>query len=515
MKGKVYLVGAGPGDPALLTRRAAELLAAADLVVYDRLVDPKTLALAPRRAQRMYVGKQADEKGEGQQVIHQVLIQSARRGKTVVRLKGGDPTLFGRISEELEALKRAGIPFEVVPGVSSVWAAATAAGIPLTDRRFSSSVVIVTGHEACLPASGAHRRGRPGRKRKKNWEALAQAADTLVILMGWAALPGIVRRLRRVRPGSTPIAVLRWVSTPAQEVVISTLARIEQDLKERPEFGPPVVVIVGEVVRLASRPAIRPLRGKTVIITRPTGDQQGLARRLMDLGAACRHLPTIAIRPKPLPAAEARVLVRRLPDYHWILFTSYHGVEALARVAGSRRRRLAGLIRGKICAIGPRTAQSVRQAGLNPDLLPDEFSKEGIERTFDRIPVRGKRILIPRSNLGMGDKLAAVLRRRGARVEEVTLYETVPVRIPPRRLRQALRGSDAVTFTSASTVRVFLESLQATGLSPRKALNGTQIVAIGPATGKALEAGGIRRYRMPDRSWTLDGLVEAVVEAVR
>ena len=498
----MYLVGAGPGDPELITRKGQELLLQADVVVYDRLVAPELLTHTRTGCERIYAGKEADEKGAGQKKIHRLLIRKAKAGYKVIRLKGGDPTVFGRISEELEALKKAGIAFEVIPGVSSVWAAAAAAGIPLTDRRTSSSVAIVAGHQAADKGTLVR------------WEQLSRAVDTLVILMGWARLPEIVKKLLKVWPASTPIAVLRWVSTPAQERVISTLGRVESDLKKRPDFGPPVVAIVGEVVRLARAQEVRPLKEKTVIVTRPAGDQEGLTRRLAGLGAACRHLPTIAIRHKKIPAAQARKLVQELPRYDWILFTSHHGVESLERLARGNGKRLASLVKGKICAIGPRTAQSVRAAGLTPDLLPDEFSKEGIERTFDRIPVKGKRILIPRSNLGMGDKLAKVLCKRAALVREAVLYETLPIRIPPARIKKALREADAVTFTSASTARVFLESLSAAKLPVRSAFNGTAVVAIGPATGNELKARGVKQVVMPRRSWTIDGLVEAVVEVV-
>lgn len=500
MGGKVYLVGAGPGQADLITRRGADLLSKADVVIYDRLVDPTLLSLAPRKARRVYAGKESDEKGAGQERIQRQMVREARAGKRVVRLKGGDPTLFGRASEEMAGLRQAAVPFEVVPGVSSVWAAAAAAGIPLTDRRLSHSVAIVTGHKAA------------GRKKTVRWEALARAADTLVILMGWATLPAALKALRKARPTATPVAVFRWVATPAEEKVIGTLGNIEEKLKRRPDFGPPVVVIVGQVVGLSRKNTGGPLAGKRIIVTRPAGDHQGLVRRLTELGAECLHLPAIAIRHRTLPLEEARALAREVQAADWIVFTSHHGVEALAAALRRRKKKFAEAVKGKICAIGPRTAQSAREAGREPDLMPDEFSKEGIERIFDRIPVKGKRVLIPRSNLGMGDRLAGRLRRRGARVRETVLYETLPVKLDPRRAARALKTADAVTFTSASTARVFLEALRNVRFRRRGGLNGAAAVAIGPATARALKAGGVRRCTLPKRSWTIDGLVEAIVE---
>lgn len=519
MRGTVYLVGAGPGDPELITERGKKLLSRAGCVIYDRLVDPALLRLTRRGCERVYAGKPSDEGGRGQRRINRLMVEKVQRHPVVVRLKGGDPAVFGRMSEELEALVEAGVSFEVVPGVSSVWAAAACAGIPLTDRSSSSSVAITTGHAAA------------GKGRGVRWEALAKGADTLVILMGRAALPAIVRRLRSVRPGATPIALVRWASTPRQEVLVSTLDRVVEELARRPEFGPPVTAIVGEVVRRREEFAAaasggrlalrlqRPLEGKRILITRPAGDQEVLSGRLRELGARCEHLPTIVIRPKRLSAAERRRLLAELPTYDWLIFTSYHGVEALAklvrrRAATQRGRDDLALLEAKVCAIGPRTAEAVRRAGLKADLVPEDFSKEGIARAFRKIPVRGRRILIPRSNLGAGDWFARELRGRGARVDEAVLYETSAPEISPARVKRALQGLDAATFTSASTAESFLAALARAKMPLRRALNGTKVVAIGPSTAQALKEGGVRRVYLPKSSWTVDGLVEAVIAAI-
>ena len=499
MKGKVYLVGAGPGDPELITRRGAALLAQAGCVVYDRLVNRELLKEARPACERIYAGKGADQKGRGQRRINRLLTEKASEYPVVVRLKGGDPALFGRMSEEIETLEKAGVPYEVVPGVSSVWAAAAALGIPLTDRRFSSSVAFVTGHRAA------------GRYPWVRWNDLARGADTLVVLMGRAALSSIVRRLRAAgRPALTPVALVRWASTPRQEILVSTIGGIGAALKQRPGFGPPVVLIIGEVARLA-RISRRPLAGKSVLVTRPASDGAGLAVRLKEMGAECRVLPAIEIRPARIGARQAAQLMKNLPEYDWILFNSRHGVEALERLA---RRSLKGLVSGRICAIGPRTEAAVRAAGLRAALIPADFSIAGVRRAFRKIPVRGKKILIPRSDLAIGDALARSLRERGALVEEAPLYKTLPGKLSSIRVRRALSHLDAATFTSASTARNFLSAVRTAGLSVRKAFNGAAVVAIGPATAQELTKAGVKKVHLPEGQWTVEGLAEAVVSAV-
>ena len=497
--GKVYFVGAGPGAPDLITLRGRQLLKQADCVIYDRLVSPELLKRTKPGCEKIYVGKEPDERGHGQTRIHRLLAEKSRRYPRVVRLKGGDPTIFGRLSEEMGALSKHRIPFEIVPGVSSVWAAAAGAGIPLTDRRLSSSVVIAAGHTAAQMG------------RKVLWKELGNAADTLVVLMGRTALPRIVERLRRVRPAGEPIALIRQASTPQQEILFSTLGKVAQDLAARPEFGPPVVAIIGKVVKLARKGT---LRGRRVVLTRPREDQRELTRRLKALGAECVNLPTIAIRPHALGGRERARLLKDLPRYDWVLFNSRHGVEALDRLAKRSGRKLAELLRAKICAIGPRTRTALQAAGCKADLIPEQFSTQGIRKAFEGIPVRGRRILIPRSDRAIGDALASALRRRGARVDEVAVYKTLLRKIPAQRLRRALRRSDAITFTSASTAEGFLQAVKQARLPLRSVLNGTAIVAIGPATAAALRSAGVRQIAMPRQSWTVEGLVDTLIETI-
>lgn len=492
----VYLVGAGPSDPKLITERGRELLSRADCVIYDRLVNRALLKKVRASCETIYAGKSADSWGRTQRRINRLLIDRGNRQAVVVRLKGGDPALFGRMSEEIEVLERAGVPYEVVPGVSSVWAAATAAGIPLTDRRFSSSVAFVTGHRAA----------GTGRSASVRWKELSRGVDTLVILMGRAALSRIVRRLETAgRPATTPVALIRWASDPRQELLVSTLGKVGQELQHRPEFGPPVVMIVGEVVK--ARHAGSPLSGRKILITRAASDSAQMIRQFREKGARCVHLPMIRIRALRLKAQEKQRLVRELRRADWVLFNSHHAVESV--------KPLRGNIRGKICAIGPRTESALRKRGLTPDLVPGESSGAGVVRAFSKIPVRGRRVLIPRSNLGIGQEPAAAFRRRGADVQEIAVYETAAVSIPAARLRWALSRADAVTFTSASTARSFLDSLKRAHLPLKKAINGTPVVAIGPSTARELERGGVRRVWTPRESGSLAGLVEAVEQAIQ
>ena len=352
-----------------------------------------------------------------------------------------------------------------------------------------------------------------------------------------------------------PVAVISWATTPKQKVVVSTLENVVRDSKGVPA---PAVTIVGEVVRRRAEFWGRPLEGKKILVTRPAGDAEGFACLLEKLGAVCVHLPMIEIRPRRLAASERKGLIAALPRYDWIIFTSHHGVDGLARIAASSRGcsamrhsarpgesrlvpglrlarpsgtvparlrhgalpsdplggPLSGLIRAKVVVIGPRTLAAVQAAGLEPALVPSEFSTEGLRAVFRRVAVKGKRVLIPRSNLGVRDELARDLRRRGAVVDEPVIYETVNPEIAPAVTRKALQHIDAVAFTSASTVAGFVKAIRRAKLPMRAAVNGAQVAAIGPATAKALEAAGIRKFHLPKNGWTVDGLVDAVTESL-
>jgi uroporphyrinogen III methyltransferase/synthase len=495
--GTVYLVGAGPGDPELITRKGARLLQRADCVIYDRLLNRALLKLTKRNCETIYAGKGPTAQGEGQARINQLLIKKTRQYRCVVRLKGGDPTLFGRVTEEMEALRNAGIDYEIVPGVSSPWAAAAAVGIPLTDRQYSSSVAFVTGHQAAWK--------RPSVK----WNALAIGADTLVVLMGRAALSDIVRRLIRAgRPGKTPIALIRWASMPEQEILISRLGTIEAELKERPEFSSPVIAIIGEVVSLAERFGAKK---KKVLVTRDSNDQNGLKERLKAAGLQPVLLPMVTIKPVRKKRSEILEFTQKLPEYDWVLFNSHYGVESLDRLVRSAGQRLPRLVRGKIAAIGPRTLASVKAAGLKAQLVPAESSTDGLQKALKKFSLKRKKILIPRSNLGAGDSFARWLRQAGAQLNEWIVYETVETPVAPAALKKALKNLDAATFTSASTARGFLWSLKKAKMSPAQVASRVTMVAIGPATAAELKRGGIKQVMLPkNKEWQLDGLIDAI-----
>ena len=509
MAGTVYLVGAGPGGPDLLTLRGAELLAQADCVIYDRLVDPRILKLA-NGSERIDVGKLPGEGGRTQRAINTLLIQKAREYRVVVRLKGGDPLLFGRGTEELAALNAAKILFEIVPGISSVQAAGAYAGIPLTDRARSSSVTVVTGQEA----TGKH-------QAPVAWRALARGRDTLVILMGRERLPAIARQLRQGgRSAATPIALVRWAGRPQQSVLVATLGTIEAMLAKRTDFGPPVVAIIGEVVKLREqfqwwrRP---PLAGRRIVVTRAEGDASELVQRLETLGATCVEFPAIAVTPKRLRPQAETALAEQLSTYVWVIFTSAHGVRALAALLARQGKDARAFGPAKVCAIGPKTAAALERLGVTADLVPPEFSTTAVAAAFRKIPLQGARVLIPRSNLAVGDALAKGLRARGAMVSEVPLYETTVPHVTKAALRQRLGEEpiDVVTFASASTVRNFLVLLERGGFAPRQVLNGARVAAIGPQTAAAARQAGLAVHIMPRRGWTIEGLVEAIVTELR
>lgn len=507
--GTVYLVGAGPGGPELLTLRGAQLLAQADCVIYDRLVDPRIVNLAANGCERIDAGKLSGEQGRAQPRINALLVKKARQHHVVVRLKGGDPLLFGRGAEELAALKRAGIRFEVVPGVSSVQAAGAYAGIPLTDRALSSSVTIVTGQEAAAKSRST-----------VAWKTLARGNGTLVILMGRERLPAILKALRRGGlAGSTPVALVRWAGRPQQAVLVGTVGTIEKLLSERPEFGPPVVAIVGQAVRLREQFAWwkkPPLAGVRIVVTRAEGDASELAQRLQALGATCIEFPAIAITLRTLPPQAEATLAAQLAAYDWVIFTSAHGVNALAALLARQGKDARAFGPAKVCAVGPKTAAALERLGVTSDLVPSTFSTDGVAAALRRTPLNRAKILIPRSSLAVGDALGRTLRARGAVVSEVPLYDTTLPHLSKAALRERL-GDGAihlVTFTSASTVRNFLVLVERAGFSPRQMLNGARVAAIGPQTAAAAKQAGLAVHIIPRKAWTIDGLVEAIVAEI-
>jgi uroporphyrinogen III methyltransferase/synthase len=498
--GKVWLVGAGPGDPGLITMAGVACLAGAEVVVYDRLVDRRLLDLAPPEAERISVGKSASSHSLAQEEINDLLVAKAREGKTVVRLKGGDPYVFGRGGEEAEALVAAGIPFEVVPGVSSAVAVPAYAGIPVTHRRMASSFAVVTGHED--PTKG---------ESSIDWEHLAKGVDTLVFLMGGANLGEIARRLVECgRTPDTPTAVVRWGTTPHQQTVSGTLADIADRVAEA-GLTPPVVTVVGEVVALRDKLRWydnRPLFGKRVLVTRARGQAGDLSQALAELGAEPVELPAIEIKPR-VERGKLREALRRLDvaEYDWLVFTSANGVDVFFGHLCQQGRDARALGRARVCAIGPGTAATLRWNGIVVDLLPERFVAEGVVDALSKEAIMGKRVLWPRAR-GARRTLALGLRRLGAQVDELPLYAAaVPKEANAEALERLRAGEiDVVTFASSSAVRNLVRMLG----GDVSVLERPLIACIGPVTARAARRLGLRvDVEAPEHT------VEELVQALR
>jgi len=502
--GKVYLVGAGPGDPGLITVRGKSLLERAEVVVYDYLAGHKLLKHAPATAELIYVGKKGGVKHTfSQEEINQMLVDHALAGKMVVRLKGGDPFIFGRGGEELEKLHVAGVKFEVVPGVTSATAAATYAGIPITHRDYTASVAFLTGHEDPTKESS-----------NIDWSKLSTGAGTLVIYMGIKNLPTIVANLIKYgRDPQTPVAVVRWASTPQQRSVVGTLETITQVVTDA-AIKPPALIIVGEVVKL--RDTIdwyekRPLFGKKIIVTRTREQASELVVGLEDFGANCLEYSTIHIK----PVANYDILdneLERLNEYHWILFTSLNGVKYFfdhLYSLGMDARDLKGT---DLAVVGKSTADFLLNYGLNADLIPSTFTGEGLAESLLDQGVEGRNILIPRA-LQAREILPETLRGAGAQVTVAPVYENCPAAGDKESLREELQNGEVemVTFTSSSTVRNFLAMIDAENQEElQQLLSGIKIAAIGPITAKTVTDNGLHVDVQPTE-YTITGLIEAIV----
>ncbi len=468
--GKVYLVGAGPGDPGLLTRKGEQVLGLADIVVYDRLLDPSLLELAPS-ATAIFVGKERGRQALRQSEINRLLVSEGQAGKTVVRLKGGDPFVFGRGGEEALALAEASVPFEIVPGVTSAVAAAAYAGIPVTHRGMSTSVTIVTGSED--PSKG---------ETTTNWDALAKSGGTIVALMGWAALPGISVTLRKGgMPGHTPVALIQWGSWSRQRTVTGTLDDIVQKGTQA-GIGAPVVAVIGPVVEL--REAIgwfdqKPLRGQRVLVTRSRTQASRLVELLGELGGEPVELPSVEIRPLQDYSALDRTLAETAhKPNRWVIFTSVNSVDYVwqrIRSIGMDARYFAGSTVG---AIGPATQSALQDRGIEPDFVPERSVSEAVVAELSEREWRDMQVLLPGSAIGR-DALAAGLANLGANVLRVPAYtNSRPAGVEERALQAFQEGVDVVTFTSSSTARNLVEILG----DHRSLLERCLIACIGPIT---------------------------------
>ncbi len=494
--GIVYLVGAGPGDSGLMTTRAFELIVAADVILHDRLIPQDALAVARPDAELLYVGKEPGDASVPQEGIAELLIDRARAGKLVVRLKGGDPFVFGRGGEEAEALAAAEIPFEVVPGVTAGVAAPAYAGIPVTHRDDASAVAFVTGHEDPEREDSA-----------LDYEALAMFPGTLVFYMGVKALPRIAERLTAAgRDGSEPAAVIERGTLPGQRVVSGTLEGIAAAAQEA-GIKPPSVTVIGPVAARRERIAWlerRPLHGRKVVVTRARAQASELARRLEALGAEPIEVPAIRIEPL-IDSKEVRRAVDAIHTYALICLTSPNAVRLLFEAMAATGRDARALANAGVAAIGAGTEAALAEVGLIADIVPERFVAEELVEKLKELELDGKPVLVARAKEAR-EVLPDALRKQGAQVDVVPLYETVAERPDPEALERA-GDADFITFTSSSTVRNFMQA------SPNGIPEGAKVVSIGPITSEAIREAGAS-VDVEAETHDIDGLVEALVDAV-
>lgn len=495
---KVYLLGAGPGDPGLLTLRAKDILSRADVVVYDYLANKAFLDFARPDAEIYYVGKKGGDHTLPQDKINDLLVAMAKSGKMVARLKGGDPYVFGRGGEEAEELVAAGCPFEVVPGVTSAVAAPAYAGIPITHRSFCSSVSFITGHEDPTKSESS-----------LNWKAFATSGSTLVFFMGVKNLPHITENLMAAgMPGDTPAALVRWGTTCRHKSLVATVATMPEEAA-RHGFTPPSLFVVGGVVSLRDTLSWyekRPLLGQGVVVTRSREQASDLVRLLSDQGACCYEFPAIEIAPLPDPE-PVRAAIDGLFDYDWVIFTSANGVKcffAELEAKGLDARAFAGI---RVAAIGPATAEALAARGIKADFIPERFVAESVVEGMLAQGVAGAKVLIPRAREAR-EVLPEKLAEAGAEVAVLPVYDTRPVDQDPAEIVAAIESGEVryVTFTSSSTVTNFFAKISPEVLKASK----VKTACIGPITAKTLGQYGFT----PDvvaAAYTVPALAEAVI----
>ncbi len=495
--GIVYIVGAGPGDKKLITVKGVACLQKADVVIYDLLLNDSLLDYCPEHTVRI---KAPDPRirSTRQEELNRLLIEHAKTGKVVVRLKGGDPFIFGRGGEEAMVLMQAGVPFEIVPGVTSGIAASAYAGIPVTHRDFASSVAFVTGHSAAMHTDS-----------NINWQQLATAVDTLIVYMGVAHLSEIVNRLiSGGRDRHTPVSLVRVGTTPQQTVVQGTLENIVEKV-EAVHISSPAIIIVGQVNNLREHLRwfdTKPLFGKRILITRARAQASEFAERLEVEGAEVIQFPTIEIHPIALKVEDIPT-----PDtYSWVIFTSVNAVEIYYSLLNSVGLDTRAFLTCQVCAVGPKTIEALKGIGINPDFVPTHASGNVIAKELKN--VKGKNILLPRAKIATAD-LPQGLRKRGANVHDVAIYDTLKVESECKDviLKDLLEGSiDVVTFTSSSTVRNFLEMFPEQ--NPKALLSHVRVAVIGPTTEATASKHGLR-IDIRAKNATIESLTQAIVSA--
>jgi len=504
--GKVYLVGAGPGDPGLITVKGLECIQKADVIIYDYLASPTLLKHTSQKAEMIYVGKKGSDHTLTQDKINELIVKKAKAGLTVARLKGGDPFIFGRGGEEAEVLIDEGIPFEIVPGVTSAIAAPAYAGIPLTHRDFTSTLAFVTGHEDPTKEGTSI-----------NWESLAKGIGTIVFFMGVKNLPDIVHKLilHGMKP-DTPVALIRWGTTPNQETVSGTLENIVERVKAA-GLKAPAIIVVGGVVTLREKMKWfenRPLFGKRILVTRAREQASDLVKLLSDLGAECIECPTIKVVPpddwKPLDTA-----VEHLSDYNWIVFTSVNGVKFFFERLFANGKDVRALGHLKTASIGPATAKKLLDFGINSDIIPESYRAESVVEAFQKEDIKGKKILLPRAEEAR-PVLPVELTKMGATVDEIIAYCTKEVMDNADILTDQLREGeiDIITFTSSSTVKNFRAILPQDDKELQNLLRDVIIAGIGPITADTAKELGFNVHIIAE-SFTIPGLCEAIVKGLK
>lgn len=487
MTSKVYLVGAGPGDPGLITVKGRKILERADSILYDHLASERLLDLAPPHAERIYVGKKRAVHEATQEEITAMLIDRARRGHTVVRLKGGDPFIFGRGGEEVEALTAAGIPFEIVPGVTTPLGLAAYTGVPLTHREHTSAVTFVTGHSVTAI----------------DWSKVG-ASETIVLFMGLVNFAAIAQELiRNGRAPETPAMAVRWATRPDQQTITGTLEDLAARI-ERAGLKPPATIVIGEVVALRERFnwfEKLPLFGQRVVVTRDRKQSSMLAEPLEALGAEILFVPVIEIA-DPAESNPLDEAIQNLATYDWLIFTSANGVRHFVEALDRSNHDLRDL-RAKLCAIGPATLAAIEALHLRVDVMPEEYVAESLIEALAGADLKGKRVLLPRAAVAR-DLVPDTLRERGAIVDVVEAYRTIVPADAASRAKEALAHKpNWITFTSSSTVKNLL------AVTGREALRGIKVASIGPVTSATARDAGLTVDVEADPH-TIEGLVAAI-----
>jgi uroporphyrinogen III methyltransferase/synthase len=500
--GKVYLVGAGPGDIGLMTIKGLRCLQRADVVVYDFHINAQILNYVRQGAEFIYAGKQGGHHALTQDEINQALLDRARQGKIVCRLKGGDPFVFGRGGEEAEVLARQGIPFEIIPGVSSVTAVPACAGIPLTHREYASSFAAITGNEAATKSASS-----------VYWSGLAKSYETLVFLMGVKNIATISRKLiKGGKSADTPVAVIRWGTRPDQETIVGTLGDITRLVKES-TMRPPAVMVVGNVVNLRQVLAWyekKPLFGHRILITREYSSDY---EPLEEFGAEIFEFPTIRIVP-PASYKELDAAIHRIEEYHWIVLTSANGVRFFMERFFKKGRDVRDLKGLKLCAVGSKTADAVRAYGMKVDLVPDEFNAEGLVESLNQMygspdRLKGVRFLLPRAERArelFPDRVKAL----GGKIDTPVAYRAVKPDKHGKLLKRFLMEGriSVATFTSGATFTNFIDIM---GSDAVPFLKRIAIAAIGPVTKRTIEKADLEVTILPKEA-TIHAMVDAIIK---